>query len=112
MLLMVTYSQSARTTLRNVCRIHEEAVVRRFGRAALFSETEFAALLALRMRYKHGGDVQIQRTAPFNEFADAPNRVREAARAYERRAHPSTPYAKFATGNEHPNPEELRGEEL
>ena len=112
MLLVVTYSQAARATLRNVCRSHEEAVVRRFGRAALLEATELGAFLALRLRAKHADDVQIERTEPFNEFADVPASVREAAEAYEARETPSTPYAKFAVGREHPAPESLRDREL
>jgi len=111
-LLIVTYSQAARQTLRNACASHEGTVVRRFGRAALFEATELGALLALRLREKHGGDVQIERTEPFNEFADAPDAVREAAAAYEDRSAASTPYAKFAAGTDHPSPERLRDREL
>jgi hypothetical protein len=111
-LLVVTYSRAARTTLRNVCASHEETVVRRFGRAALLRETEFGAFLALRLREKHGGDVQIERTAPLNEFETVPDRVREAATAYEDRETASTPYAAFATGRDHPAPETMRDAEL
>lgn len=112
MLLVVTYSQAARATLRNICRSHEETVVRRFGRAALLAETELGAFLALRLREKHGGDVQLERTEPLNEFATVPESVREAARAYEARASPSTPYAKFAVDSPHPNPDAMREREL
>ncbi len=112
MLLVVTYSQAARGTLRNVCRTHEETVVRRFGRAALFAETEFGAFLALRLRAKHGADVQLERTAPFNEFAAVRDEVREAATAFEARTESSTPYAKFAAGTTHPAPDALREREL
>lgn len=112
MLLVATYSRAARTSLRNVCRSHDEVTVRRFGRAALFSETEFGAFLALRLREKHGGDVQIQRTEPLNEYESVPKPVREAAAAYEDREQPSTPYAKFATGTDHPGPAAMRGREL
>lgn len=112
MLLVVTYSQEARTTLRNVCRTHEGTVVRRFGRAALLSDTEFGAFLALRLRAKHGSDVQIERTAPLNEFEEVPDPVREAAEAYEARSNPSTPYDKFAAGTDHPSPSALRRREL
>ncbi|MFC6873861.1 DUF7855 family protein [Halobellus marinus] len=112
MLLVVTYSRRARETLRNACRAHDETVVRRFGRAALLRETEYAAFLACRFRQRHAEDVQIQRTEPFNEFADAPDAVREAAAAYEERDSPSTPYDKFAAGTEHPQASEMRGQEL
>lgn len=112
MLLVITYSQAARQTLRNVVRANESAVRRRLGRAALFRETELGAFLALRLREKHGGAVQIERTGPFNEFEDVPKAVYEAAVAYENRERPSTPYAKFAVGRPHPAPEELRDETL
>ncbi|MCQ4334299.1 hypothetical protein KM295_12575 [Natronomonas sp. F2-12] len=112
MLLLVTYSQAARNSLRNVCRTHEESVVRGFGRAALFEATEHGAFLALRLREKHPEDVQIERTEPFNEFREVREAVRVAARAYECRECPSTPYAKFAVDSPHPTPEELRTREL
>jgi hypothetical protein len=111
-LLVVTYSQAARQTLRNVCTTHEDCVVRRFGRAALLAETELGAFHALRLREKHGGDVQLERTEPLNEFSDVPERVRDAAAAYESRDAPSTPYAKFATGTEHPDPETMADTDL
>jgi hypothetical protein len=106
-LLVVTYSRKARETLRNACRTHEATVVRRFGRAALLEETEFGAFLACRLRERHGSDVQVERTEPFNEFADAPDAVREAAVAYEGRDSPSTPYEKFAAGTDHPDPDAM-----
>lgn len=112
MLLVVTYSKAARGTLRNVCRTHEETVVRRFGRAALFEETGLGGFLALRLRAKHGGDVQVERTEPLNEFAAVDADVREAAVAYENRDTPSTPYDKFAAGTDHPDPADLRDREL
>ena len=112
MLLVIAYSSAARQQLRNLASANAEAVVRRFGRAALFAETELGALLALRLRERHGPDVQIERTDPFNEFQDVPEAVREAARAYEAREHKSTPYAKFVAGTRHPSVEELRDVEL
>ena len=112
MLLVVTYSQAARTSLRNVCRTHEETVVRRLGRAALLEESHHGAFLALRLREKHPDDVQLERTEALNEFRDVPAAVREAARAYERRPNPSTAYAKFAVGTPHPSPAELKRREL
>lgn len=112
MILVVIYSVGARQTLRNVCEAHEDTVVRRFGRAALFRETQFGAFLALRLREKHGCDVQIERTRPFNEFLAVPDSVRAAARAYEDRSTPSTSYAKFQRHTEHPAPGELREREL
>lgn len=112
MLLVVTYSRAARTSLRNVCRAHADVVVRRFGRAALFEATEFGAFLALRLQEKHPDEVQIERTVPLNEYADVPEAVRRAAVAYEARDHPSTPYANFAAGTDHPDPAELEDSEL
>ena len=112
MLLVVTYSRAARGSLRNVCRTHEETVVRRFGRVALLRETAFGAFQALRLRAKHGGDVQIERTEPFNEFEAVDEDVRVAARAYEDRETPSLPYATFADRHDHPTPDDLRDTEL
>jgi hypothetical protein len=112
MLLVATYSREARTSLRNACRSHEDATVRRFGRAALLAETEFAAFLALRLREKHGADVQLQRTEPLNEYESVPESIRDAAAAYEAREQPSTPYARFANGTDHPDPAAMRGREL
>jgi hypothetical protein len=111
-LLVVTYSQAARQTLRNVCNGHEETVVQRFGRAALLEATELGAFLALRLRAKHAGDVQVEQTAAFNEFEDAPESVRDAATAYEEREHSSTPYAKFSVGTGHPTADSMRDTEL
>jgi len=111
-LLVVTYSEAARTGLRNLCRHHEEPVVRRFGRAVLLEATEYAAFLAVRLRESHGGDVQIERTEPFNEFVTLDASIREAAAAYADRDVKATPYAAFAAGSEHPDPEVMRGEEL
>ena len=112
MLLAITYSQPARQTLRNACDAHEETVVRRFGRAALLRETGFGALLACRLLAKHGGDVQVERTRAFNGFEVVPDDVRRAAEAYEARDATSTPYAKFAAGTDHPDPDALREREL
>lgn len=111
MLLVVTYTRPARRDLRNVCRAHDDCVVRRFGRAALLSATEFGAFQALRLHEKHGLDVQIERVRPF-EPEDAPDRVREAARAYEAREVASTPYRQFAAGRDLPTADQLRGTEL
>lgn len=112
MLLVVTYSRAARTTLRNACRAHEGTVVRRFGRAALLERTAFGAFLALRIRAKHPDDVQVERTAPLNEFADVPDDVREAAEAYAARDARATPYSKFAAGTDHPDPTAMKRREL
>jgi len=109
-LLVIAYSRAARQTLRNACEAHPETVRRRFGRAVLLEETEFGAFLGLRLRAEY--EVQVERTAPLNEYADVPERVREAAEAYADRETASTPYAKFASGEEYPDPEELRNAEL
>lgn len=109
---MVTYSRAARTALRNVCRAHGETTVRRFGRAALFEPTEFGAFLALRLREKHPEDVQVERTRPLNEFEEVPAGVRGAARAYEDRDQPYTPYQRFARGTSHPDPATMQRREL
>ena len=107
MLLVITYSRAARQSLRNVCRAHEDCVVRRFGRAALLESTAFGAFQALRLREKHDLDVQLERVEPFVE-RDVPRRVREAATAYEHRDQPSVPYRQFAAGTDHPAPESMR----
>ena len=112
MLLVITYSRAARQTLRNICRSHEDIVVRSFGRAALLELTEFAAFQALRLREKHGEAVEIQQTEPFNEFAATREEVREAARAYEDRETQAVPYERFAAGRDLPAPETMRGSEL
>lgn len=112
MLLVVTYSRAARRTLRNTCRTHDDTVVRSFGRAALLADSEFGAFLALRLRAEHGGDVQIERTTPLNEFEIVPEDVRSAATAYADREHPSTPYAKFAVDSDHPDPETMKARDL
>ena len=112
MLLVIAYSQPARQTLRNVCRAHEECLVRRFGRVALFEETEFAAFQTLRLREKHGDAIQIERTRPFNEFALVPEPVREAARAYEAREQPSLPYERFSANTALPSPAAMKGRDL
>lgn len=112
MLLVVTYSTDARTSLRNVCRTHEASVVRRFGRAALLAGTEHGAFLALRLREKHPEDVQLEQTQPFNEFRDVPDAVREAAQAYENRPNENTAYAKFAVDSPHPGAAELKRRKL
>lgn len=107
----MTYSRAARRTLRNVCRRHEETVVRSFGRAALLDGSAFAAFQALRLREKHGLDVQVERVEPFVP-GEVPASVREAASAYECRDEPSVPYRQFAAGTDHPSPESLRDREL
>ncbi|MFB6222618.1 MAG: hypothetical protein ABEH86_02965 [Haloarcula sp.] len=111
MLLVVTYSRAARRDLRNVCQSHENCTVRQFGRAALFSRTEFGAFQVLRLREKHGLDVQIERVEPF-EPSDVPDHVREAAQRYEARQEPATPYERFAAGRDLPDPEQLQGVDL
>jgi hypothetical protein len=109
-LLVVAYSHPARQALRNACEAHPDTVRRRLGRAALFEETELGAFLALRLRAEY--EVQVERTAPLNEFEAVSEGVREAVSAYADREHASTPYAKFAAGTDHPDPEELRDAEL
>lgn len=111
MFLVITYSRSARTSLRNVTRAHEATTVRHLGRAALFAGTAFGAFLALRLREKHGRDVQIERVDPFVP-EDLPADVREAAAAYEDRDRSSIPYRQFAAGTDLPDPETLREREL
>lgn len=103
MLLVVTYSRQARQSLRNVARHHDEAVIRRFGRAALFEATGRGAFLGLWLQEKHGVAVELRLTEPFNEFETLPATVREAAVAYHREAHENTPYSKFAAGSEYPS---------
>jgi hypothetical protein len=111
-LLVVTYSRAARRDLRNVCRAHEDTVVRQFGRAALLADTEFGAFQALRLREKHAEAVQIERTRPFNEFAAVPEAVREAATAYENRETAAVPYAAFASGTDLPAPGAMKDRDL
>jgi hypothetical protein len=111
-LLVIAYSRGARTSLRNVCRSQEGVVIRRAGRVALLAETEFGAFQALRLRAKHGTEIQVERTEPFNEFDLVREPVRRAAEAYEARDQPATPYAAFAAGRELPAPSEMRGREL
>jgi len=111
-LLVIAYSRGARGSLRNVTRTHEGCVVRSFGRAALFAATEFGAFQALRLREKHGTEIQVEWTEPFNEFETVRADVRDAARAYESREEPATPYTKFAAGRDLLDPETMRGREL
>jgi hypothetical protein len=111
-LLVIAYSRAARETLRNVCRSHDDCVVRRFGRAALLDATEFGAFQALRLREKHGTAVQVEWTEPFNEFERVPESVRTAAKAYESREQPATPYAKFAAGRDLPDAERMQERDL
>jgi len=111
MLLVVAHSRGARRDLRNVCRTHESCVVRRFGRVALLSATEFGAFQALRLQAKHGVDVQLERVRPF-EPTDVPDHIRSAARRYEDRSEPAVPYERFASGRELPSPSSMRGEPL
>jgi GMP synthase-like glutamine amidotransferase len=111
-LLVIAYSREARQTLRNVCRAHGDTVVRQAGRVALLAETEFGAFQALRLRAKHGVQIQVERTEPFNEFEAVREDVREAARAYEARDEPATPYTAFASGRDLPSEAEMRDREL
>jgi hypothetical protein len=109
--LVITYSRSARSSLRNVTRAHEETTVRQFGRAALLAGTAFGAFQVCRLREKHGRDVQVERVAPFVP-EDVPRDVREAATAYEERDQPSIPYRQFAAGTDLPDPSALREREV
>lgn len=112
MLLVIAYTRHARQSLRNICRAHDEVVVLQAGRVAVLAETEFGAFQALRLREKHDEGVQVERTEPFNEFAAVRPAVREAARSYEARDTPATPYERFAAGRDLPDPESMRGSEL
>lgn len=112
MLLVIAYSRAARRSLRNVRRAHEDCVVRTFGRAVLFEATEFGAFQALRLREKHGAEIQVERTEPFNEFATVRPAVREAATAYESREEGATPYAAFVAGRDLPGVAEMKETEL
>ncbi|MFC7018488.1 MULTISPECIES: hypothetical protein [Haloarcula] len=111
MLLVVTYSRAARRDLRNVCRRHESCVAQQLGRAALFEGTEFGAFQALRLREKHDLAVRVERLEPFGP-EDVPAHVAEAARAYEQRTEPATPYERFAAGRDLPAPASMREEPL
>ncbi len=112
MLLVIAYSRRARQSLRNVCRGHDDSVVRQFGRVALFEATEFAAFQALRLREKHGVDIQVEQTVPFNEFQSVRPAVREAATAYESRETAALPYEQFRRDTAHPSPEEMKERSL
>lgn len=111
MFLVITYSRSARSSLRNVTRAHEETTVRHFGRAALLAGTAFGAFQVCRLREKHGRDVQVERVEPFVP-RDVPDDVRDAATAYEARDRPSVPYRQFASGTDLPDPETLREQDV
>jgi hypothetical protein len=111
-LLLIAYSRRARQSLRNVCRGHDESVVRQFGRVALFEETEFGAFQALRLREKHGTAVHIEQTAPFNEFETVRPAVRDAATAYESRDTAALPYKQFRRDTEHPSSSEMKDTSL
>jgi hypothetical protein len=111
-LLVIAYSSEARQKLRNTERAYPEAFRRRFGRVALLAETHLGAFLALRLRERHGPDVQVARTEPLNEFSHVPDSVRTAAAAYANRETAATPYTKFAAGTAHPSIDSLRDREL
>jgi len=111
-LLVIAYSRRARQSLRNVCRGHDDSVVRQFGRVALFEETEFGAFQALRLREKHGMAVQVEQTSPFNEFDAVRPAVREAAAAYEARDVASLPYEQFRHETDHPSSGEMKDASL
>lgn len=78
----------------------------------MFEATELGAFLALRLREKHPDVVQIERTRPFNEFEEVPERVREAVRGFEDREYVSTPYSAFAAGTDHPDAETMAERDL
>ena len=103
MLLVIAYSRRARQTLRNVCRAHEEIVVRQFGRVALLEETEFGSFQALRLQEKHGEAIQIEVTNSFDATEMVRPAIREAAVAYESRENSSVPYDRFRTGTDYPS---------
>lgn len=102
MLLVVTYPQAVWTMLRDICRVHDEVVVRQLGHVALSDETELAAFLALRLRKKHDENVQIEQIQPFNEFTAIPDAIREAAAACGDHKSPAIPYSKLASKIDHP----------
>lgn len=112
MLLVITYTRSARNSLRNVRRTHEDVVVRWFGRSALFAATELGAFHGLRLQKKHPEAVQIERTRPFNEYQEVPERVRDAVAAYTKREHTTTPYSAFAVGRDLPDIASMARREL
>lgn len=111
MLLVVAHAKDARQDLRNACTRNPEAVVRRFGRAVLLDETELGAFLALGLRERHGPDVQLERTRPFDPTV-VPDRVREAVDAYVDRDHPNTPYATIADRDDLPPTSDLHDADL
>lgn len=106
--LVVADSPKARETVRNVCKTHEDTVVRRFGRAILLEPTEFGAFLAFWLRQKHGDAVTVRATRPVDERRRRYRRASDAALAFANREHERTPYPKFAAGTEHPRPAEMR----
>lgn len=112
MLLVIAYSRAARRDLRNVYRGHEDAVVRQFGRAALFEESGFAAFHVLRLREKHGRAIQVERTRPLDPARAVPDEVERAASSYAARESPSTPYGQFAAGRDLPDPETMKTTDL
>lgn len=112
MLLVVAHAKDARQDLRNACRRHPEAVVRRLGRAVLLDETELGAFLALYLRTRHGHDVQLERTRPFDTASLFPDRVHEAVAAYSDRDHPNTPYATIAARDDLPTTTALHETDL
>lgn len=111
-ILVVADSPEVRQTLRNACNTYEKAVIRRFGRAVLFEATELGAFLAFRLEQKYGDAVHVLRTASVDGRRDEYRRAHEAAIAFENRDHESTPYPKFATGTDHPMPEEMHERKL
>lgn len=112
MLLVVAYSQPARRSIRNICRIHPDSIIRSAGRVTFFHETEFSAFQALRLKEKHDhGAIQVEQTEQFNPFT-VREAVRNAAIAYEQRDTPSLPYSKFAAKTQYPSTEEMKANRL
>ncbi|MFB6111506.1 MAG: hypothetical protein ABEJ35_03110 [Halobacteriaceae archaeon] len=109
MLLVVAHSRAARRTLRSAAEAHPDTVVRRFGRAVIVADTAFGAFLACRLRTEFGEAIQVERTVPFIAEVDVAEDVRRAAVAYAGRDTATTPYASFAAGTEHPDPDALKG---
>jgi len=113
-LLVVTYSTAARTGLETCVAVTKR---RSFGGSGgRHCSTRRCTPRSSRSgcASRTAGDVQIEQTEPFNEFVALDKPVREAAGAYANanRNAKSTPYAAFAAGTDHPNPDSMRGNEL
>jgi hypothetical protein len=110
-LLVVAHTMNARQDLRNACTRHPEVVVRRFGRAVFLAETELGAFLALTLRDRHAGGVQVERTRPL-DASDVPERVHDAVATFAARDHPNTPYATIAARDDLPSTDTLHDADL